>query len=76
MPLNDIQKKKAAARARKNLDKNYKHVAANVRNEQYAVWLEYAEENNISIRQLIIESVEKTIKESGFKSSAENFEQK
>ena len=76
MPLNDVQKQKAAARARKCIDKNYKHVAANVRHEQYATWQEYAEKNNISIRQLIIESIEHAIQEDLFGENKTNFEKK
>ena len=42
---NDEQKKKAAARARKCLDTNYKHVAANIKVDQAAKWQAYAEED-------------------------------
>lgn len=73
---NEVQKKKAAARAKKNLEKNYKHAAVNVRNEQYTAWQEYAEKNGISIRALIIESVEHAIQEDYFNKSSEEATEK
>lgn len=66
---NETQKKKAAVRARKCLDNNYKHVAANVKIEQAAKWQAYAEERGISVRSLIIDSVEHAIEEDFFKKS-------
>ena len=63
---NEVQKKKAADRAKKCLQNNYKRASINVRNEQYAVWQEYAESKGLSIRALIIESVERAMKEDGF----------
>ena len=66
---NDVQKKKAAARARKCLDNNYKHVAANIKVDQAAKWQAYAEEHGMSVRSLIIESVERAIEEDFFKKS-------
>lgn len=73
---NDVQKKKAAIRARKCLEKNYKKVAANIRNEAYEEWQAYAEENGISISALIIKSVERSIQEDYFGKSSENVQKK
>lgn len=73
---NDVQKKKAAIRARKCLEKNYKKVAANIRNEAYEEWQAYAEENGISISSLIIKSVERSIQEDYFGKSSENVQKK
>lgn len=73
---NEVQKKKAAARARKCLDNNYKHVAANVKVEMAAKWQAYADERGISMRSLIIESIEKAIEEDFFAKSSENVQEK
>lgn len=73
---NEVQKKKAAARARKCLDNNYKHVAANVKVETAAKWQAYADERGISMRSLIIESIEKAIEEDYFRKSLENVQEK
>lgn len=72
----DIQKKKAAARARKCLDNNYKHVAANVKLDQAAKWQAYADDKGISMRSLIIDSVEHAIEEDLFGKSSEKVEEK
>lgn len=73
---NEVQKKKAAARARKCLEKNYKKVAANIRNEAYEEWQSYAEEREISISSLIVKSVERSIADDYFGKSSENVEKK
>ena len=73
---NEVQKKKAAARARKNLDNNYKHVAANVKLDMVAKWTAYAEERGISMRSLIIGSIEHAIEEDFFAKSSENVQEK
>lgn len=73
---NEVQKKKAAARARKCLEKNYKKVAANIRNEAYEEWQQYADDHGISISALIIKSVERTMKEDYFAKTSDNVKEK
>ena len=73
---NEVQKKKAAIRARKCLEKNYKKVAANIRNESYEEWQQYADDHGISISALIIKSVEKAMKEDYFEKCSDNVKEK
>ena len=74
--MDDIQKQKAAARAKKCLEKNYKHVACNIRNEEYPVWQQYAESKNLSVRAMIIEAVHRAMTEDGFTDFSSSLEEK
>ena len=74
--LDEIQKKKSSARARKCLQNNYKKITANIRNELFEDWQKYAESKGLSIRALLIESVERAMKEDGFEMSSENVSEK
>lgn len=73
---NEVQKQKAAERAKKCLKNNYKRASINVRNEVYEEWQKYAEYKGLSIRGLIIESVEKAMKADGFDPSPEKDQKK
>lgn len=63
-------------RAYKTLKEHYTRASVNIRNELYADWKRYAEMKGISIRQLVIESVERAMKEDGFEKSSENVQEK
>lgn len=73
---NEVQKQKAAARAKKCLQNNYKRAGINIRNEVYEEWQRYAESKGLSMRALIIESVEKAMKADGFDPSPEKEQKK
>lgn len=63
------KKLSSSERAYKSLKEHYTRASVNVRNELYADWKKYAENKGLSIRAMIIESVERAMEADGFEKS-------